>query len=331
MLLAGDVGGTKTLLGLFGPGPRRPSAIDIRSYRTLDFPDLAELAAEFLRTSAARATEIDAACFGVAGPVNGPRAQLTNVPWLVDADAIGARLAECRVHLLNDLEAMAWSLEVLAHDEVAVLQQGTVHDRGNAALIAAGTGLGMALLHNVGGRLVPMPSEGGHADFAARTADEFKLAEALISRSERAQVEDVVSGPGIANIHRFVWPHECAEVPPDADPAALPSLISRAALEGRCKTCVKTLRMFVSAYGAAAGNLALTGLATAGLYLGGGIAPKILPVLQSPTFLEAFGAKAPIGNLLTQIPVRVILNPEAALLGAAVYASDQVKRVQVRS
>jgi glucokinase len=321
MLLAGDVGGTKTLLGLFAPGPRRPSAIDVRSYRTLDFPDLTELAAEFLRTSATRGAEIEGACFGVAGPVKGARAQLTNIPWLVDAAAIQHRLVAPRVHLLNDLEAMAWSIEVLASDEVEVLQEGTPDDRGNAALIAAGTGLGMALLHNVGGRLVPMPSEGGHADFAPRTADEFKLAEALISRFTRAQLEDVVSGRGIANIHRFVCPHECAEIPPDADPEALPSLISRAAMEGRCRACVNTLEVFVSAYGAAAGNLALTGLATAGLYLGGGIAPRILQALQGPIFLESFRAKAQMADLLRQIPVRVILNPEAALLGAAVYAS----------
>lgn len=335
MLLAGDVGGTKTLLGLFAPGPpssqkrdarrraSRPSVIEIRSYRTLDFPNLIELTAEFLRTTATREAEIDEACFGVAGPINGARAQLTHVPWLVDADAVGAQLAGCRVQLLNDLEAMAWSLEVLADDEVALLQEGTPDDRGNAALIAAGTGLGMALLNNVGGRLVPLPSEGGHADFAARTADEFTLAQALIARSGRAQLEDVVSGPGIANIHRLVYPHDCTDIPQDIEPDALPSLISRAALEGRCRSCVKTLDLFVSAYGSAAGNLALTGLATAGLYLGGGIAPRILQALQAPIFLESFRGKAQMTDLLRQIPVRVILNPEAALLGAAVYASDQ--------
>ena len=321
MLLAGDVGGTKTFMGLFDRGGGRPRARDTRSYRTLDFADLGDLSKQFLADIGTKASDLDAASFGVAGPIRGQRAQLTNVPWAIDLDALRDDLAIPRAYLLNDLEALAWSVTVLTPDEIAILHEGDADPAGNAALIAAGTGLGIAVLPNVNGRLVPRASEGGHADFAARNADEHTLHDALALEFGRTDIERVVSGPGIANIHRILSNHQCEGLTPLPLPDQLPAAISRAALEGGCARCIRTLEVFASAYGAAAGNLALTVLATGGLYLGGGIAPRILPALRWPMFMEAFLSKAPMDALMTRIPVKVILNPQAGLIGAAAYAN----------
>ena len=323
MLLAGDVGGTKTLLGLFRRGATRPDAVEIRSYRTLDFSDLGALCLRFLRETSTTPADIEAASFGVAGPVNGTSARLTNVPWIVDVDALRTEMPISRAYLLNDLEALAWSVPVLTPDEIDVLHQGRPDAAGNAALIAAGTGLGIALLPKVDGRLVPRASEGGHVDFAPRNADEQNLAAALIAEYGRVDVERVVSGPGLANIHRMLHPHQCAALTPMPSSDDLPAAISGAALEGACPSCTRTLEVFVSAYGASAGNLALTVLSTGGLYLGGGIAPRILPALRWPMFMRSFLDKSPMDALITRVPVKVILNPEAGLLGAASYASRQ--------
>jgi glucokinase len=211
---------------------------------------------------------------------------------------------------------------VLQPDELAVLQEGLPLADGNAALIAAGTGLGQALLHNVDGRFVPVPSEGGHADFAARTPREIVLLQELTRWYGRADYEHVISGPGIVNIHRMTHTQAvCSVVDPAATPELWPALITEAALGGRCASCGETLEMFVAAFGAEAGNLALRAVATAGVYLGGGIAPKILPALETGTFLDAFRAKPPMVDLLATIPVAVILNARAGLLGAAVRAN----------
>ena len=317
MLLAGDVGGTKTFLGLFSRGATRPDVVEIRSYRTLDFPDLGTLCRRFLHETSTEPADIDAASFGVAGPVTGNRAQLTNVPWVVDLDALRRDMPIPRAHLLNDLEALAWSVPVLTPDEIEVLHEGDADAAGNVALIAAGTGLGIALLPRVDGRLVPRASEGGHVDFAPRNADEQTLAGALINEHGRVDVERVVSGPGLANIHRILHPHQCAGLTPMPSLDDLPAAISRAALEGACQSCTRTLEFFVSAYGSSAGNLALTVLSTGGLYLGGGIAPRILPALRWPVFMRSFLDKSPMDALISRIPVKVILNPGAGLLGAA--------------
>lgn len=321
MLLAGDVGGTKTFLGLFSRDAVRPGAVEARSYRTLDFPNLGALCLEFLRETSTKPADIEAASFGVAGPVTGTRAQLTNVPWVVDLDALRAEVPIPRAYLLNDLEALAWSVPVLTPDEIEVLHEGRADATGNVALIAAGTGLGIALLPRVDGRLVPRASEGGHVDFAPRNADEQALAAALIKEYGRVDVERVVSGPGLANIHTMLNPHQCASLTPMPSSDDLPAAISRAALEGACASCTRTLEVFVSAYGASAGNLALTVLSTGGLYLGGGIAPRILPALRWPVFMRAFLDKSPMDALISRIPVKVILNPRAGLLGAASYVN----------
>ena len=324
MLLAGDVGGTKTFLGLFARSAARPDAIDIRSYRTLDFPDLGALCVQFLRETSTRPAEIEAAAFGVAGPIAGNRAQLTNVPWLVDLDTLRAEVPIERAFLLNDLEALAWSIPVLTPAEIEVLHEGEPDSGGNVALIAAGTGLGVALLPNVDGRLVPRASEGGHVDFAPRNADEQALAGALQKEYGRVDVERVVSGPGLAHIHRVLYAHRCPTLTQTQTSDELPAAITRGALEAACSSCTRTLEFFVSAYGASAGNLALTVMATGGVYLCGGIAPRILPALRWPIFMRSFLDKTPMDALISRIPVKVILNSRAGLLGAATYASKSI-------
>ena len=252
MLLAGDVGGTKTIVGLFARSAARPEMIHTRTYRTTDFPSLSALSQHFLRDTSTRPSDVEAISFGVAGPVDGMRAKLTNVPWLVDLDAVRREVPASRAHLLNDLEALAWSVAVLNADEVAVLHEGTTDTRGNVGLIAAGTGLGIAVLPNIDGRLVPRASEGGHADFAARNDAEARLASALATEFGRVDVERVVSGPGLAHIYRLLYPHQCETLTPLPGDADLPPALTRAALEAGCSECTRVLEIFVSAYGAAA-------------------------------------------------------------------------------
>jgi glucokinase len=321
MLLAGDLGATKTLLGLYSPAPHRPALVATAVYTTLDYNSLDSMIDEFLRSRPPLDRALDAA-FGVAGPIRDDVARLTNVPWAVDAAEIARRFSFRSAALLNDLQAMAYAVPVLNDEEIAVLQPGRPIAGGNIALIAAGTGLGEALLHNVGGRFIPSPSEGGHADFAPRSDVEIGLLRDLTRRYGRADVEHVLSGPGLVNIHRFLHPGGCCVCDPSVDPAHAPSAITQSALERACEQCVQTLDLFVSAYGAEAGNHALRSMATGGVYLGGGIAPKVLPALRAGRFLESFRAKEPLVALLAAMPVLVILNEQAGLLGAAVRANE---------
>jgi glucokinase len=264
-------------------------------------------------------------------------ARLTNVPWVVDAAAVTPAAGIRRVHILNDLEAMAHSVAVLEPSELAILQQGVAQPTGNAAVIAAGTGLGEAFLHNLDGRFIPGASEGGHADWGARTPREIEMLAVLTRVYGRCSVEHVICGPGLVNIYQFthdafgrreyvtpaafVPARACAGIGAIGDPADLPAAISQAALEQRCPQCVESLDLFVAAYGAEAGNLALRTVATAGVYVGGGIAPKILPALESGAFVDAFRSKEPLSAFVATIPIAVILNSEAGLLGAAVHAN----------
>ena len=319
MLLAGDVGGTNTRLGLYSPGPR-PTPNLTREYATLDSDSLENIVRRFLKDAAVSIGDVRAAVFGVAGPVLHQTAQLTNVPWSVDAQAIKDALSVRVVELLNDLEAMAYGVTVLEASELHVLQTGEPNDEGNVALLAAGTGLGEALLHRVNGRLIPSPSEAGHSDFPARNEDEIRLVRDLFERFGRAELEQVVSGTGIVNIHRISHQEPCLALD-DRSREDAPAIISNAGLKRACPGCVKALDMFVDAYGAEAGNTALRVVATGGVFLGGGIAPKILPALTNGRFLRAFSEKAPFEAMLRRMPVNVILNEQVGLLGAAVYAS----------
>src|SRR5215212_2037894 len=287
MILAGDIGGTKALLGLFHPREHRPlPAAAADQFVTLDYPDFESMLDRFLRARGVSARAIQAASFGVAGAITSQVAQLTNVPWCIDAAALAERAGLRRVRLLNDLEAMAYAVPVLAGDELAILQEGERVPTGNIAVIAAGTGLGEGMLLNIGGRLVPGQSEGGHADFAARTPRELEMVAALSRMLGRVSAEHILSGPGLVNVYRFTHdaiepgpdgagaaaiPRTCDAVGPVTEPGDLPPRISAAALSGACDRCVDAMDLFVSAYGAEAGNMGLRVVATAGVYIGGGI------------------------------------------------------------
>src|SRR4029450_3648028 len=303
MLLAGDLGGTKTLLGLFRQtGTARPEMVVTHQFATLDFPSAGEILATFLQKVDVAADPLAAACFGVPGPVIDQRVQLTNVDWAVDARELQARLKLKHVHLLNDLEAMAHVVPVLRDDELLVLQKGTRNPQGNGVLLAAGTGLGQALLINVDGAWQPSPSEGGHVDFAARTPREIQLLQELTRLYGRAHTEHIICGPGLVNVARFTSQGRSHVFRETEDIAQLPARITQAALEHRCSHCVEALELWISAFGAAAGNFALSALATGGVYIGGGIPAKILPAFETPTFITAFHAKEPMGGLMRDMP-----------------------------
>jgi glucokinase len=325
MLFAGDLGGTKTLLGLFERGDQRPRPIASHMYPTQEFISFTAILDAFA-LDVGPTMDIEAAAVGVAGPVVEQRARLTNIDWDVTAEAISRRLDTRHVTLLNDLEAMARSVPVLNEDELVTLQRGAPALHGNAVVIAAGTGLGEAYLPRIAGRLVAVPSEGGHADFAARTDRELDFVRMLRERYGRVEVEQVLSGPGLVNLHRFTHEGQECEAVRNIDPHQRPAAISQAGLEGRCLACKEALRMFVDAYGAETGNLALRGVATGGVFVGGGIAPKILPALKDGRFMAAFRSKPPMTDLLLKMPVQVIMNPDAGLLGAAVAAEELVRR-----
>ena len=319
MLLCGDIGGTTTTLALFHP--ERPlEPIDPVRHESQAFRGLEEIVHRYL---GARQVRVEGACFGIAGPVHGERVATTNLPWVVDAAALRARLAGAPVVLLNDLQALAHGVLMLPDDRLAVLNPGRPAP-GNAAVIAAGTGLGEAGLMWDGTRHVPLATEGGHADFAPRSEREIALLRYLLGRSPHVSWEQVVSGPGLVHCFEFLRDAEGLPVP-DGLAAAVaehgPGAISAAALAGVAPIAVAALDLFTGCYGAEAGNLALKLLATAGTYVGGGIAPKILPKLQDGTFRAAFVAKGRFARLLEDVPVRVILDPRTGLYGTARYAA----------
>jgi glucokinase len=305
MILAGDVGGTKTRLAQFEEDGGGLSPRDVRVFRSGGYGGLTEIVRAYLEETSAR---VERAVFGIAGPVKGGRGHLPNLNWVVDSTEIREEMALASVLLLNDLEANAYGIEVLGRDDFEILREGVPYEGGNAALVSAGTGLGEAGLHRVGDRFVPFATEGGHADFAPRNELEMELFRHLLERYDHVSVERVVSGPGLSAIYRFLRDTGRGEETPSVagrlagsdDP---PAVISNAAL------------------GSEAGNFALKVLATGGIYLGGGIAPKILPKLREPGFLESLNAKGRLRDLISDIPVRIILNDKTALLGAGRFAS----------
>jgi glucokinase len=321
MILAGDIGGTTTRLALFEVEGGMPVPRVQADYPSPKYPGLEAILTEFLRDHPAK---VQSACFGVAGPVRQGRVETPNLIWIVDAAALARQIGVDRVELLNDLEATAQGTLALQEADLAVLQEGEPDPRGNRAVIAAGTGLGEAGLVHEGGGYRPLASEGGHADFAPRDALEAELLLHLSGVFGHVSWERVVSGPGLVNLYGFLRDTGRGEEPAwlaqrlaSEDPAAV---IATAALEKRSDLCTLALDRFVSLYGAEAGNLALKLLATGGVYLGGGIAPKILPKLREKAFLESFLAKGRYRKLLETIPVRVILNQRTGLLGAALRA-----------
>jgi glucokinase len=318
MILAGDTGGTSTRLAAVDVDGERLRAVVEQTYPSREHAGLGEIVAEFVGAHAVKVTH---ACFGIAGPVRDGRVVTPNLPWVVDAAELAAQLRIARADLLNDLEANAWGIGALGPDDFLTLNSGAPNAQGNACVVAAGTGLGEAGMYWDGTMHRPFACEGGHGDFAPRDDREVELFRYLAARFEHVSCERVVSGPGLANIYAFLRDTgrgtetpEVAAAMRQGDPAGV---IGRAALDGRCRLCVDTLDLCVSLYGAETGNAALKFMAEGGVYLGGGIAPKIAPKLADGTFLRAFLAKGRMRPLLEAMPVRVILNPLTALLGSA--------------
>ncbi|MDP1634971.1 MAG: glucokinase [Gallionellaceae bacterium] len=320
--LAGDIGGTKTRLAVIEVNGTQALIKRDATYPSCDYAMFEELLGDFL-------SGVDIprhAAFGIAGPVRGRVAQTTNLPWRIDADALQRQFGFAHCTLLNDLEATAYGLPALGADDLLTLQAGVPDAGGNAAVIAAGTGLGEAGLFWDGQHHHPFATEGGHASFSPGDELEMALLQYLQQRHRHVSWERVVSGMGLLDLHEFLRAYRHAAAPQwlieemrNGDAAAA---ITNAALSGRDEICAETLHRFVRLYGAEAGNLALKMMSRGGLYLGGGIAPKILPLLQDGTFLEAFLNKGRMRPLLEAMPVRVILNDRAALLGAALRAAQ---------
>jgi len=327
VILAGDIGGTSTRLALFESsdvGSAFPGPSTVEGRRTFASPSLNRLEDaidEFL----APHHRVEAACFGVAGPVVDGHASLPNLTWSVDRVALAAHLKLQHVDLLNDLEANAYGIACLNATDLAPLNAAARETSGNQAILSVGTGLGEAGLYWDGEQHVPIASEGGHADFAPRTEVEIELLRDLLSRHRRVSYERVLSGEGLYRIFRFLRLRSGQAQPEWLVEAlqrnAAPAAISKAGLEGSCEDAVQALKIFVSCLGAEAGNLALRMMASGGVYLGGGIAPKILPALRDGTFMSAFVNKGRLGPLLEAFPVSVILNDQTALNGAARFAA----------
>jgi glucokinase len=320
MILAGDVGGTKVHLALYDFVDGKLESSRDERYAAKNYSGLEEIVREFQG-----ADTVTAACFGVPGPVRDGRLRLTNLPWTLDSRELTVSLGITHVFLINDLEANGYGVEELSADQVYTLSEGDSSQMGNRALIAAGTGLGEGLLIWNGRTHTPYPSEGGHADYAPRNEDEIDLLRFLKQKyNGRISQERVVSGPGLTNIYEFLRevrgidePAWLAERMAAEDPNAV---ITELAMVAKSEICEKTLDMFVSAYGAEAGNLALKLLSVGGVYVGGGIAPRILEKLKDGRFMKAFTGKGRLSQLLVNMPVRIILETRAALLGAAAYA-----------
>jgi glucokinase len=313
MILAGDIGGTKVNLGFFELRDRRLAMTFNGSFPSRRYARLQDLVKEFL--AGLGTSKVERACFGVAGPVINGQAQVTNLPWKIEAAELARELNFGSVSLINDLGANGYGLAELTPADLCVLNEGQINAPGNAAIISAGTGLGEAGLFWDGQKHHPFSCEGGHADFAPVTKLDAELFTWLGERFGHISYERVLSGTGLYNIYQFLRdtkrgdePVSLAKEIADGDP-------------GASSRCSQALDMFIGFYGAEAGNLGLKLMATGGVYIGGGIAPKILPLMQKGTFMTAFFNKGRMEPLMKSMPVRVVLNPATALLGAAHYAA----------
>lgn len=346
-LLAGDIGGTKTILRLVQASKSKPSGpVTLKTrfehtYSSQAYPDLVPMVKEFLH-QAKEETQQDhlpeRACFAIAGPVVENTSSLTNLAWSLEGDRLQAELNISRVELINDFEAVGYGVFGLAPDDIHTLQAGDPDGNAPVAILGAGTGLGQGFALAKGGRPVVFPSEGGHVDFAPRSELEFQLMRYLTDKHQisRVSVERVVSGQGIVAIYQFLrdrefatetaevaeaittWERQTGLSTKTVDPAAV---IAKAAAEGSDRLCQKAMEIFVSAYGAEAGNLALKLLPYGGLYVAGGIAAKNLALMTGGDFLQAFSHKGRVSPLLDRVPVRIVLNPQVGLIGAALNAS----------
>ena len=318
MILAGDIGGTNARLAFFDVVDGQFRLVSASVFPSREYSGLDQIVSRFVDTSNLHP---DVACFGVAGPVRNGRVEASNLPWVIESKRLANELNLEKAMLINDLEANAWGIAALDSKDVVSLNQVKGNPTGNQAVISAGTGLGEAGMYWDGSKHHVFASEGGHSDFAPRNELELDLFRYLSGRYGHVSCERVVSGPGLVNVFQFLRdtgrgtePQWLTDEMAHADPAAA---VSRAALNGSCGLCEQALDLFVSVYAAEAGNLALKLMATGGVFLGGGIAPKMLPKLAGPLFMHAFVGKGRMQPLLETIPVKVITNDKAALMGAA--------------
>jgi glucokinase len=318
MILAGDIGGTHARLAFFDVAGEQLHLLSATVFPSREYASLDEIVVKFVESTE---VHLDSACFGIAGPVQNGRVETSNLPWVIESAKLAAELKISKTVLINDLEANAWGIPALQEKDVVCLNHIRGQAVGNQAVIAAGTGLGQAGMFWDGTKHQVFASEGGHGDFAPRNEMEIELFRYLHARFGHVSYERVLSGPGLHNVYEFLRdtghgkePQWLTEEMAQSDPSAV---ISRAGINGECPLCEQALDLFVSVYGAEAGNLALKVKATGGIFLGGGIAPKLLPKLSGPGFMTAFLNKGRLRPLLETIPVKVITNDSTALLGAA--------------
>ncbi|MES9852751.1 MAG: glucokinase [Candidatus Thiodiazotropha sp. L084R] len=325
-ILAGDIGGTNTRLALFDTSsPTWPQATIETSYPSPAHSSIESILQQFIGQH--KLKNIDQACFGLAGPVIDQVCETTNLPWRVVASNITQQFEFKQTWLLNDLEANAWGIETLNSTDIFTLNKGNNPAVGNRSIISAGTGLGEAGLHWDGNRYHPFPSEGGHTDFCPTSTLEYALYENLAAMYGHVSWERIISGPGMERLYRFICQYRSTTTPDwlqkQMESIGIAPAISRAAMDQTDPTCQETLDLFIHLYGREAGNHALKIMATGGVYLGGGIAPQILPLLKQGRFLDGFLDKGRMQQLMASMPVKIILNDKTALLGAAHYAALQ--------
>lgn len=324
LVLAGDIGGTKTFLSLFAEEGTALRLLKEASFVNSGFTGPEDIISAFLE----KGEIVNAASFGIACPIEGNRCALTNLPWVIDGAEIGKRFKIKKLSLINDLYAAAWGVGLLTEKDLHVLQAGVTKE-GNAALVAAGTGLGEAILFRDGKGFIPSPSEGGHTDFGPRDTLEIELLNFLSGIYGHVSYERILSGPGIADIYRFFKSkrggYEPERLKKRFEKGDAAPVITDEALSGGDKNCKDALELFISIYGAEAGNVALKSLALGGVYIGGGIAPKILKAMEKGAFLESFRKKGRFERLLSEVPVAVILNEKTGLLGAAACAANLLR------
>jgi len=325
MILAGEIGATRTRLAAFETEGNRLSRVVEKTYRSHDHSSLSEILPQFTRSEG---IPVHSACFGVAGPVRAGRSKISNLDWTIDAKELAVQLKLSTVGLLNDLEAYAYGIDALDSKDFITISPGSEDAEGNRAVISAKTGLGMAGLYWDGFRHHPFACEGGHADFAPRDAIQIELLAHLQKQYGRVSTERILSGPGIRHIYDFLrdakkaeepsWLREQLAAAPDQ-----PALISKLAMEGKAAICEQTLSIFVSVFGAEAGNCALRYLTAGGIYLGGVIAAKIAPKMQDPIFMQSFLDKGRMESILKDMPVQIIANDDCGLIGAARFTLVQ--------
>ena len=321
MILSGEIGATRTRLAAFETEGNSLQRVVEKLYMSQEHSGLSGIITDFIRTEG---IPVQSACFGVAGPVKRGRSKISNLPWTIDARELAKQLKLNTVGLINDLEAYAYGIDALDSKDFVTLNEGSGDEEGNRAVISARTGLGMAGLYWDGFRHHPFACEGGHADFAPRNGLGMELLTYLQKKYGRVSCERILSGPGIKNIYDFLrdankvdepqWLKEQMAAATDA-----PALISQLALEGKAAICDQTLSLFVSIYGAETGNCALNFLSTGGIFLGGSIAAKIVSKMKDPIFMQSFLDKGRMEQLLKEMPVKIVLNDDSGIIGAARY------------